>query len=130
MVISRRNLSMGLMAVAAGATVAACSPSSPTAPAPTTAPAQGYTSLGPLKQVNAGLLDVGYAEVGPPDGRPVILLHGWPYDIHSYVDVAPALAAQGYRVIVPFARGYGSTRFLSATTRRNGQQGALATDVV
>ncbi|ART69927.1 hypothetical protein BTO20_16295 [Mycobacterium dioxanotrophicus] len=79
MVISRRNLSMGLMAVAAGATVAACSPSSPIAPAPTTAPAQGHTSLGPLKQVNAGLLDVGYAEVGPPDGRPVILLHGWPF---------------------------------------------------
>ncbi len=130
MVISRRNLSMGLMAVAAGATVAACSSSSQTAPASTTPPPQGHTSLGPVKQVNAGLLDVGYAELGPPDGQPVILLHGWPYDIHSYVDVAPALAAQGYRVIVPFARGYGSTRFLSATTVRNGQQAALATDVI
>ncbi|GAS87345.1 alpha/beta hydrolase [Mycolicibacterium brisbanense] len=130
MVISRRNLSMGLMAVAAGATVAACSSSWQTAPASTTPPPQGHTSLGPVKQVNAGLLDVGYAELGPPDGQPVILLHGWPYDIHSYVDVAPALAAQGYRVIVPFARGYGSTRFLSATTVRNGQQGALATDVI
>jgi pimeloyl-ACP methyl ester carboxylesterase len=84
----------------------------------------------PLKQVNAGLLSVGYAELGPAGGKPVILLHGWPYDIHSYVDVAPILAAAGYRVIVPYLRGYGTTRFLSSTTLRNGQQSALAVDTV
>ena len=74
------------------------------------------TSFASLKQINAGLLDVGYAEVGPADGPPVILLHGWPYDIHSYVDVAPSLASAGYRVIVPYTRGYGTTRFLSSET--------------
>ena len=71
------------------------------------------TSFGPLKQIDAGVLNVGYAEAGPADGPPVILLHGWPYDIHSFVDVAPLLAAAGYRVIVPYLRGYGTTRFLS-----------------
>jgi len=71
---------------------------------------------------------MGYAEAGPGSGRVVLLLHGWPYDIHTYVDVAPALAAQGYRVIVPFLRGYGTTRFLSGGTLRNGQQSALAVD--
>ena len=81
-------------------------------------------------QIHAGDLNVGYAEDGPPDGKPVILLHGWPYDIYSYVDVAPALGAAGYRVIIPFLRGYGSTRFLSEETPRNGQPAALATDVV
>src|ERR1043166_228611 len=79
------------------------------------------TSFGPLKQVDAGLLNVGYAEAGPADGAPVVLLHGWPYDIHSFVDVAPLLASAGYRVIVPYLRGYGSTRFLSADTFRNAQ---------
>ena len=83
-----------------------------------------------IKQVEAGLLNVGYAEVGPAGGKPVILLHGWPYDIHSYVDVAPILAAVGYRVIVPYVRGYGTTRFLSADTLRNGQQGAVAMDAI
>ena len=83
-----------------------------------------------LKQIPAGDLDVGYAEAGPADGRPVILLHGWPYDIHTYADVAPLLAAEGYRVIVPYLRGYGTTRFLSADTPRNGQQSALAADVI
>jgi pimeloyl-ACP methyl ester carboxylesterase len=83
-----------------------------------------------IKQVEAGLLNVGYAEVGPAGGKPVILLHGWPYDIHSFVDVAPILAAVGYRVIVPYVRGYGTTRFLSADTLRNGQQGAVATDAI
>ena len=77
-----------------------------------------------------GVLNVGYAEAGPADGPPVILLHGWPYDIHSYADVAPLLAAAGYRVIVPFLRGYGTTRFLSDDTPRNGQQAALAVDVI
>src|SRR5262245_54946117 len=77
-------------------------------------------SLGPLKLIDAGLLNVGYAETGPSGGPPVLLLHGWPYDIHSYVDVAPLLASAGYRVIVPFVRGYGTTRFLSSETFRNG----------
>ena len=88
------------------------------------------SSFGPLKQINAGLLDVGYAEAGPAEGPPVILLHGWPYDIHSFVDVAPALASAGFRVIVPFLRGYGTTRFRSNETFRNGQQAALAVDVI
>lgn len=88
------------------------------------------TSFGPIKQIDAGLLNVGYAEAGPTNGRPVILLHGWPYDIHSYVDVAPLLAAKGYRVIVPYLRGYGTTQFLSTNTLRNAQQSALALDVV
>ena len=87
-------------------------------------------SFGPVKQIDAGLLNVGYAEDGPPNGPAVILLHGWPYDIHSYVDVAPLLAAKGYRVIVPFLRGYGSTRFLSSETFRNAQQSAVAMDVI
>jgi pimeloyl-ACP methyl ester carboxylesterase len=88
------------------------------------------TSFSPLKQIDAGVLSVGYAEDGRSDGPVVILLHGWPYDIHSYVDVAPLLAAEGYRVIVPYLRGYGSTRFLCGDTVRNGQQMALALDVV
>jgi pimeloyl-ACP methyl ester carboxylesterase len=88
------------------------------------------TSFGPLKQINAGTLNVGYAEAGPANGAPVILLHGWPYDIHSFVDVAPALAASGYRVIVPYVRGYGTTRFLASDTPRNGQQSVVAVDVV
>src|ERR671916_620808 len=87
-------------------------------------------SLGTLKQVAAGVLNVGYAEAGPANGRTVILLHGWPYDIHSFVDVVPLLASAGYRVIVPYLRGYGSTRFLSSDTFRNGQQSALALDVI
>src|SRR5215831_6229750 len=80
------------------------------------------TSLGPLKQIDAGVLNVGYAELGRSDGPAVILLHGWPYDIHSYVDVAPLLVSASYRVIVPYLRGYGTTRFLSNDTLRNGQQ--------
>jgi len=87
-------------------------------------------SFGPLKRIQAGVLDVAYAEAGPADGPPVILFHGWPYDIHTYVDVAPLLAQAGYRVIVPFLRGYGETRFLSAETMRNGQQAALAVDAI
>ena len=83
-----------------------------------------------LKQIDAGLLNVGYAEAGPADGRPVLLLHGWPYDIHSFVDVAPLLASAGYRVIVPHLRGYGTTRFLSGDTFRNGQQSAVAVDMI
>jgi len=87
-------------------------------------------AFGPLKQIDAGVLNVGYAEAGPPGGRPVILLHGWPYDIHTYGDVAPLLAAKGYRVIVPYLRGYGTTRFLSSETVRNGQPSAIAVDAI
>jgi len=87
-------------------------------------------AFGPLKQIDAGVLNVGYAEAGPASGRPVILLHGWPYDIHTYVDVAPLLAAKGYRVIVPYLRGYGTTHFLSNEMVRNGQPAALALDII
>jgi pimeloyl-ACP methyl ester carboxylesterase len=88
------------------------------------------TSFGPLRQINAGLLSVGYAEAGPANAPAVVLLHGWPYDIYSYVDVAPLLAGAGYRVIVPYLRGYGTTRFLSAATFRNGQQSVTAIDII
>jgi pimeloyl-ACP methyl ester carboxylesterase len=87
-------------------------------------------SFGPLKQIDAGVLSVGYAEAGPTNGAVVILLHGWPYDIYSFVDVAPLLASAGYRVIVPYVRGYGATRFLSNDTFRNGQPSALAVDTI
>jgi pimeloyl-ACP methyl ester carboxylesterase len=87
-------------------------------------------SFGQLKQIDAGVLNIGYAEAGPAGGPPVILLHGWPYDIHSFVDVAPLLAGAGYRVIVPYLRGYGTTQFRSSATVRNAQQSALAVDVI
>ena len=83
-----------------------------------------------LKQLDAGLLNVRFAEAGPADGPVVLLLHGWPYDIHSYADVAPMLAAEGYRAIIPYLRGYGSTRFLSEDTFRNGQPSVLAVDAI
>jgi pimeloyl-ACP methyl ester carboxylesterase len=89
-----------------------------------------HTSFAALKQIEAGVLNIGYAEAGPTNGPAVILLHGWPYDIYAFVDVAPVLASAGFRVIVPYLRGYGTTRFLSADTPRNGQQGALANDVI
>src|SRR6266571_452605 len=88
------------------------------------------TSFSALKQIDAGVLNVGYAEAGKSDGPAVVLLHGWPYDIHSFVDVAPRLAQAGYRVIVPSLRGYGTTRFLSSTTPRNGQQAVVAVDII
>jgi pimeloyl-ACP methyl ester carboxylesterase len=88
------------------------------------------TSFGSLKQIDAGVLNIGYAEAGPSGGPPVILLHGWPYDIHSFIDVAPLLASTGYRVIVPYVRGYGTTHFLSNDTLRNGQPSALAVDII
>src|SRR6202451_472653 len=91
---------------------------------------ESNASFGPLKQIDAGLLNTGYAEVGSANGQALILLHGWPYDIHSYVDVAPLLASAGYRVIVPYLRGYGTTRFLSSETFRNGQQAVVALDVI
>src|SRR5712691_11118513 len=88
------------------------------------------TSFATLKQIDAGVLNVGYAEAGPAAGPPVILLHGWPYDIHAFVDVAPLLASAGYRVIVPYVRGYGTTRFRSSETVRNGQPAAIAVDTI
>ena len=108
---------------------AAQSSSGGAAPLPAIRPGTN-ASFAPLKKIDAGALTVGYAEAGPADGPPVILLHGWPYDIHSYVDVAPLLASGGYRVIVPFLRGYGTTQFRSAETPRNGQPSALAVDIV
>jgi hypothetical protein len=88
------------------------------------------TSFNQIKQIEAGVLSVGYAEAGPADGAVVVLLHGWPYDIYSYVNVAPLLAAKGYRVIVPYLRGHGSTRFISSETTRNGQPSAIALDII
>lgn len=123
--ISRRGFSRVAFAAAVGATApGACSNG---ASIDTTRP---RTQFPPLKQIDAGLLSVGYVDEGPPDGPPVILLHGWPYDIHSYLDVVPLLTAKGFRVLVPYLRGYGSTRFRSSDTYRNGQQAALATDVI
>ncbi|AOJ89507.1 alpha/beta hydrolase [Burkholderia sp. MSMB0856] len=129
----------GFARMAAGALVAAQfevlrsaqaqNPSSKTPSIPRINPG-ARTSFTSIKQVNAGLLNIGYAEVGPADGPPVILLHGWPYDIHSFVDVAPALGAKGYRVIVPYLRGYGTTSFLSDQTMRNGQPTAVALDII
>ena len=113
-----------------GALGAATAQAATTAAEPAVASAQSYTPFGPLKHVNAGLLNVAYAEVGPAEGPVVILLHGWPYDIHSYSEVAPLLAAKGYRVLIPYARGYGDTHFLSDKTLRNGQPAALASDVI
>ncbi len=95
-----------------------------------TTSAEGDTLFSQLKQIDAGVLNIGYIDAGPATGDPVILLHGWPYDIHTFVDVAPILAAAGYRAIVPYLRGYGSTRFLSSRTPRNGQPAAIAADVV
>jgi len=103
--------------------------SSKTTPLPKITPGT-HKSFVPLKQIDAGPLNAGYAEAGPAAGSAVVLLHGWPYDIHSYVDVAPLLAAAGYRVIVPYLRGYGTTRFLSSDTARNGQQAAMAVDII
>ena len=130
----RRFLGMAAMSLAAarfgfiGSANAQASQTSP-ADVPTIRPGTN-TSFASLKQVDAGLLNVGYAEAGPADGPAVVLLHGWPYDIHSYVDVAPLLASAGYRVIVPYLRGYGTTRFLSDETFRNGQQSVVAVDII
>jgi len=130
----RRFLGLAATAIAAGEFFATGSadaqPSTTSPPGASTGGMGPTTSFGPLKQIDAGILNVGYAEDGPAGGTPVILLHGWPYDIHSYAAVAPMLAAAGYRVVVPHLRGYGSTRFLSADTLRNGQQAALALDTL
>src|SRR2546423_7687849 len=89
-----------------------------------------FGAFGSVKTIDAGVLAVGYVEAGPADGPAVVLLHGWPYDIYSFEEVAPLLAAKGYRVIVPYLRGYGTTRFLSSETVRNGQQSVVAVDVI
>ena len=123
--ISRRGFTQMVGLAAAGAVVAGCA----SAPRASSEPLS-HSAFRSYKQVNAGVLDIGYAEDGPVDGPAVILLHGWPYDIHSYADVAPLLAERGFRVIVPYLRGFGSTRFRSADTVRNGQQAAIASDVV
>ena len=125
----RRFLRHAVTTLAAAELVMIGSANAQTSKVPTIKPGT-HTSFGSLKQINAGVLNVGYAEAGSIDGPAVILLHGWPYDIHSYVDVAPLLASAGHRVIVPYLRGYGTTRFLSSETFRNGQQSALAVDVV
>lgn len=114
---ARRRLVVSALAVAAAGRFAG-------------AAAAAESSFGAIRQTDAGPLNIGYVEVGPPRGRPVLLLHGWPYDIHTYAEVAPLLAAAGYRVIVPYLRGYGTTRFLAADTARNGQQAVVATDLV
>ena len=121
---------LGAAAMAVAATQFGLIPSAAAQQATEAPPTRPAASFGPLKQIDAGALSVGYAELGPANGPPVILLHGWPYDIHTYVDVAPLLAAKGRRVIVPYLRGYGTTRFLSDETMRNGQQSAIATDIV
>ncbi|MFJ6073961.1 alpha/beta fold hydrolase [Streptomyces sp. NPDC093065] len=142
--INRRTFSkaVGLGTGAAAVSLAGL-PASSASAAPASGPGGGrpvptvpalapgtHTSFGRIKHVRAGVLDVGYAEAGPAHGPVVICLHGWPYDIHSFVDVAPLLADQGYRVIVPYLRGHGPTRFLSARTFRNAQQSAIALDIV
>jgi pimeloyl-ACP methyl ester carboxylesterase len=128
--ITRRRFSQVCSALAA-ASLAGCSAPAVSSPGQGSGTGSGAASSFPaLKQIDAGVLNVGYAEAGPLDGPPVILLHGWPYDIYSYVDVAPLLASAGYRVLVPYLRGFGTTTFLSATTFRNAQQSAVATDVV
>jgi pimeloyl-ACP methyl ester carboxylesterase len=139
----RRFVRNAAMTIAAGGLAvigSASAQSSKISPAAPNMPLPGWvneqfkhganTSFSSLRQIDAGVLNVGYAEAGPVDGPVVILLHGWPYDIHSYVDVAPWLASAGYRVIVPYLRGHGTTRFLSSTTFRNGQQSVVALDII
>jgi pimeloyl-ACP methyl ester carboxylesterase len=116
---------LGLVAAQLGAAAPAFAQNNPAGPGTTST-----GSFGPPKRVNAGVLSIAYAEAGPADGPPVLLLHGWPYDIHSFVDVAPILAKAGYRVLIPYLRGYGETRFLSSSAPRNAEPAALAIDAV
>ncbi|MCZ4605902.1 alpha/beta hydrolase [Streptomyces sp. Lzd4kr] len=129
--ISRRSFgrALGFGTGAAAVSLAGLGGAQTASGAPLGTPA-AHTGFPRLKQVRAGLLDVGYAESGPAHGPVVICLHGWPYDIHSYVDVAPLLAERGYRVLVPYLRGHGTTRFRSGRTFRNAQQSAIALDVI
>jgi pimeloyl-ACP methyl ester carboxylesterase len=130
----RRFLRTAVMSIAAAElstrSSAGAQASKPSHEATSRAKAGTTTTFAALRQIDAGVLNIGYAEVGPATGRPVILLHGWPYDIHSFVDVAPLLALAGYRVIVPHLRGHGTTRFLSPDTFRNGQQSVVALDII
>ena len=130
----RHFIGTALMTVAAsrfGIINEAKAQSSATSPGdPNMAAPSGRPSFDSLRQIDAGVLSVGYAEAGPANGPPVILLHGWPYDIHAFVDVATILAAKGYRVIMPYLRGYGTTRFLSDDTVRNGEQAVIAVDTI
>src|SRR6185312_2703596 len=119
-----------LAAAQFGMTGSAAAQSTEASPSTVPASKPANTSFATLKQIDAGVLNIGYAEAGLADGPTVLLLHGWPYDIHSYVDVAPLLASAGHRVIVPYLRGYGTTRFLSPDTARNGQPSVLAVDTV
>ena len=126
----RRRFFTGVAITLAAARLAPSTAEAKSATPATTVTVGGTTSFPSLKQIDAGLLNVGYAEAGPVDGPSVVLLHGWPYDIHSFADVAPALAAAGQRVIVPYLRGYGSTRLLGAAALRSGQPVAVAADIV
>src|SRR5258708_19136012 len=129
----RRRDFLGTAAMAAAATQLGMVGSANAQTKPAAPPAinpGAHMAFGSLKQIDAGVLNIGYAEAGPANGPPVVLLHGWPYDIYSFVDVAPMLASAGYRVIVPYVRGYGTTRFLSGETVRNGQQSVVAVDVI
>lgn len=126
----RRFLETAAVALAAAPFTVAGAANASEDGSPSTAANTPQKSFSSIEQVNAGDLNIGYAQAGPASGKPVILLHGWPYDIHSYVDVAPLLAAKGYRVVVPYLRGFGSTRFLSDGAVRNGQPSALALDVI
>jgi pimeloyl-ACP methyl ester carboxylesterase len=132
--MDRRRFVGGAASIAAAQLVSAASAAAPSSDGkpiePRTVGTSGRASFASLKQIEAGLLNVGYAEAGPADGPPVILLHGWPYDIHSFVDVAPLLASAGFRVIVPYLRGYGTTLFLSSETVRNGQPSGVAVDII
>ncbi len=132
--LQRRRLlgagALGIAVVPVGLVGPARAQAVPAKAVRTSAPIENNTPFAQLQRVRAGVLEVAYVETGPKKGRPVILLHGWPYDIHSYAEVAPILASAGYRVIVPYLRGYGATRFLSADTLRNGQPAALADDVI
>ncbi|MET9460672.1 alpha/beta hydrolase [Streptomyces canus] len=127
--LSTGAAAVSLSALQTNASAAAGSAEPSSATVPTVTPGT-HTGFGTIKQVNAGLLNIGYAEAGPAHGPVVLLLHGWPYDIHSFADVAPLLADQGYRVIVPYLRGHGSTRFLSRHTPRTAEQSAVALDIV
>ena len=136
-VMSRRNFTIAGLSAGAALLAPSALFAGESRPLPKTDPSDlpaikpgTNTSFASMKQIDAGLLNIGYAEAGPANGAAVILLHGWPYDIHSFVDVAPLLASAGYRVIVPHLRGYGSTRFLSSETLRNGQQSVVALDIV
>jgi pimeloyl-ACP methyl ester carboxylesterase len=129
----RRFLGTAAMTIAAAQVGGMASAAAQTVKAASKVPAikpGTNTSFKSLKQINAGLLSVGYAEDGPADGPAVVLLHGWPYDIHSYVDVTPLLASKGYHVIVPYLRGYGTTRFLARDTVRNAQQSLVGLDII